>query len=208
MTIINDTADRIKLKAHGLFMQYGLRSVSMDDIASGLGISKKTIYQFYQDKDALVDDVITTVITHNQMCCDTDKLKSQDAIHEIFLAIDMMLEMFKSMNPSILFDMHKYYPTAFKIFLKHRDEYLFTVIKENIKRGIKEELYRADLKVDVMARFRVESMMLPFNPEFQSKVKESLVGVEEEITIHFLYGLVSPKGYKLALKYQENRNKK
>jgi TetR/AcrR family transcriptional regulator, cholesterol catabolism regulator len=208
MTIVNDTADRIKLKAHALFMQYGLRSVSMDDIATGLGISKKTIYQFYQDKDALVDDVIATLINHNQLCCDNDKLKSEDAIHEIFLAIDMMLEMFKSMNPSILFDMHKYYPTAFQIFLKHRDGYLFTVIKENIKRGIEEGLYRENLKVEVMARFRVESMMLPFNPEFQSKVKESLVGVEEEITIHFLYGLVSPKGYKLALKYQENRNKK
>jgi TetR/AcrR family transcriptional regulator, cholesterol catabolism regulator len=208
MTIINDTADRIKIEAHKLFMQYGLRSVSMDDIASGLGISKKTIYQFYQDKDSLVDDVIATLINHNQMCCDNDKLKSEDAIHEIFLAIDMMLEMFKSMNPSILFDMHKYYPNAFQIFLKHRDGYLFTVIKENIKRGIEEGLYRENLKVDVMARFRVESMMLPFNPEFQLKVKESLVGVEEEITIHFLYGLVSPKGYKLALKYQENRNKK
>jgi AcrR family transcriptional regulator len=208
MTIVNDTADRIKLKAHALFMQYGLRSVSMDDIASGLGMSKKTIYQFYQDKDALVDDVIASVINHNQQCCDNDKLKSQDAIHEIFLAIDMMLEMFKSMNPSILFDMQKYYPTAFQIFLKHRDGYLFTVIKDNIKRGIEEGLYRPNLKVDVMARFRVESMMLPFNPEFQAKVKESLVGVEEEITIHFLYGLVSPKGYKLALKYQENRQKK
>ncbi len=208
MTIVNDTADRIKLKAHALFMQYGLRSVSMDDIASGLGMSKKTIYQFYQDKDALVDDVIATVINHNQLCCDNDKLKSEDAIHEIFLAIDMMLEMFKSMNPSILFDMHKYYPKAFKIFLKHRDDYLFGIIKENIKRGMEEGLYRPELKVDVMARFRVESMMLPFNPEFQLKVKENLAGVEEEITLHFLYGLVSPKGYKLALKYQENRHKK
>jgi TetR/AcrR family transcriptional regulator, cholesterol catabolism regulator len=208
MTIINDTADRIKHKAHALFMQYGLRSVSMDDIAGGLGMSKKTIYQFYQDKDALVDDVITTVINHNQFCCDNDKLKSQDAIHEIFLAIDMMLEMFKSMNPSILFDMHKYYPKAFQIFLKHRDDYLFGIIKDNIKRGIEEGLYRAELKIEVMARFRVESMMLPFNPDFQSKVKESLVGVEEEITLHFLYGLVSPKGYKLALKYLENRNSK
>ncbi|MBI3884082.1 MAG: helix-turn-helix transcriptional regulator, partial [Sphingobacteriales bacterium] len=54
MTVI-DTSERIKLKAHDLFMQYGLRSVSMDDIATQLGISKKTIYQFYADKDELVD---------------------------------------------------------------------------------------------------------------------------------------------------------
>ena len=64
---------------------------------------------------------------------------------------------------------------------------------------MEEGLYRPELKVDVMARFRVESMMLPFNPEFQLKVKENLAGVEEEITLHFLYGLVSLTGILVGL---------
>lgn len=189
-------------------MQYGLRSVSMDDIANGLGISKKTIYQFYEDKDTLVDDVIESIILHNQGCCESDRAVAENAIHEIFLAIEFMMEIFRSMNPALVFDMQKYYPRAYQKFHKHKNDYLYGVIKENIERGIKEELYRPELQVEVMARFRVSSMMLPFNPEFHTKLKQSLAVMEEAITLNFLFGLVSAKGYKLTVKYQKERIKK
>ena len=203
-----DTGERIKQTAHGLFMQFGLRSVSMDDIANSLGISKKTIYQFYQDKDALVEDVIASIIEHNQFCCQKDREGSMNAIHEIFLAMDFMMEIFKSMNPSLVFDMQKYYPGAFLKFSEHKNDYLQGMIKANILRGIEEELYREDLQVEILSRFRVESMMLPFNPDFQSKVKFNLAVIEEELILHFLFGLVSLKGYKMAIKYQQDRIKK
>ena len=208
MEEILTTAERIKHKAHELFMQFGLRSVSMDDIATKLGISKKTIYQYYVDKDALVDDVIKSVLEHSEACCNTDKHRADNAVHEIFLAMDFIMEVFRSMNPSLLFDMQKYYPAAYQKFAKHKNDYLFGVIKQNLKRGIEEELYRDDLKVEVLARFRVESMMLPFNPEFHTKVKLNLAAIEQEITMHFLFGMVSPKGYKLAVKYRQDRLKK
>ena len=208
MTEINDTAERIKVKAHELFMQYGLRSVSMDDIANGLGISKKTIYQFYADKDALVDEVIQSVILNNQNCCEDDRAIADNAIHEIFLAIEFMMEIFRSMHPALVFDMQKYYPRSFQKFQKHKNDYLYTMIKENIERGIKEELYRPEVQVDIMARFRVSSMMLPFHPEFYNTLKQGLGVMEEEITLNFLFGLVSAKGYKLAVKYQNDRIKK
>ena len=203
-----DTGERIKQTAHGLFMQFGLRSVSMDDIATGLGISKKTIYQFYQDKDALVEDVIASIIEHNQFCCQKDREGSMNAIHEIFLAMDFMMEIFKSMNPSLVFDMQKYYPGAFLKFSEHKNDYLQGIIKANILRGIEEELYREDLQVEILSRFRVESMMLPFNPDFQNKVKFNLAVIEEELILHFLFGMVSLKGYKMAIKYQQDRIKK
>jgi TetR/AcrR family transcriptional regulator, cholesterol catabolism regulator len=208
MIIVNDTPERLKQKAHQLFMQFGLRSVSMDDIAKELGISKKTIYQFYEDKDALVDDVIASVFENDMFVCERDRKASENAVHEIFLAIDFIVEMFKDMNPSVLFDLQKHHPASYMRFVKHKDEYLFSIIKNNLKRGIAEDLYRPDLKVDVLARFRVESMMMPFNPEFLQKTGKNLALIEEEITFHFLYGLVSPKGYKMVVKYQEKRNKK
>ena len=202
------TGERIKHTAHELFMQFGLKSVSMDDIAGKLGMSKKTIYQYYADKDALVDEVIKSVLEHNETCCNMDKNRADNAVHEIFLAMDFIMEVFRSMNPSLLFDMQKYYPSAYQKFAKHKNDYLFGVIKENLKRGIEEELYREDLKVEVIASFRVESMMLPFNPEFHTKVKQSLAAIEQEITMHYLFGMVSPKGYKLAVKYRQDRLKK
>jgi TetR/AcrR family transcriptional regulator, cholesterol catabolism regulator len=206
--ILADTSSRIQQKAHDLFIQYGLRSVSMDDIANSLGISKKTIYLYYADKDELVNAVIGRVIQENQKTCEIDRNNAENAVHEIFLAIDLVVELFRSMNPSLLFDMQKYYPGAFKKFSEHKNDYLCGVIRDNIVRGIREELYRTDLNVEVLSRFRVESIILPFNPEFHNNVKASLAEIEEALTMHFLFGLVSQKGYKLTLKYQEERNKK
>ena len=206
MNQLPEQAIRIKEQAHRLFMQYGLKSVSMDDIANSLGISKKTIYQFYQDKDELVKAVVQSIIHQNQATCNADRSRASDAIHEIFLAMDMMLEMFHSMNPSLLFDMHKYYPAAYQIFLQHKNDYLYGIIKENIERGIQEDLYRADIHIEAIARFRVESIIIPFNPEYHSKVKASIAHIQNEIALHFLYGVVTPKGYKLIVKYKEQRS--
>lgn len=208
MIEIFDTGGRIRQKAHDLFMQYGLRSVSMDDIANSLGISKKTIYIYYADKDELVNAVVGTIIQRNQEVCDFDRDSAENAVHEIFLAVDLVNELFRSMNPSLLFDMQKYYPSAFKKFLAHKNDYLYGAIKANLVRGVKEELYRSDIDIDVLSRFRVEAIILPFNPDFHSNVKADLAEIQEELTMHFLYGLVSQKGYKLTLKYQEERNKK
>lgn len=207
MAEVNDTGLRIKEKAHTLFMQYGLRSVSMDDIATSLGISKKTIYHFYADKDALVDDVIATELLNDECICERDKQAAENAIHEIFLAIDFIVEMFKGMNPTVFFDMQKYYPKSYVRFAKHKDEFLYNVVRKNLVAGVEEGLYRPELKIDILARFRVEAIMLPFNPNFYGKLKENLGVIEEEITLHFLHGLLTPKGYKLAQKYQAKRIK-
>ncbi len=205
---MTDTALRIQLEAHSLFMQYGLKSVSMDDIAAKIGISKKTIYQFYSDKEQLVKQVIAAIINKNQETCEIDRKRAIDAVHEIFLAMQQMSELFHHMNPSILFDMHKYYPEAYKVFLKYKNGYLYNIIKENINRGIKEELYREGINLEIMTRYRLESIIIPFQPEFQQHVKSNLVEIAEQISTHFLFGMVSPKGYKITQKYIQQKIKK
>jgi TetR/AcrR family transcriptional regulator, cholesterol catabolism regulator len=206
MTDIN-TKERIQKAAHDLVMQYSIRSVSMDDIAANLGMSKKTIYHYFKDKDELVEAVVDNVIDSNQCTCNDDRDKADNAIHEIFLVMEMMAEMFKTMNPSILFDMQKYHPAAFGKFQKHKNEYLYNICTQNLQRGIKEELYRPEIAVGILARYRVETMFIPFNPDFQRSVKHNLLEIEQEIIIHFLFGLVTLKGYKMVLKYMEQREK-
>lgn len=201
------TKDRIRLVAHDLLMQYGIRSISMDDIAAKLGMSKKTIYQFYKDKDQLVEEVIDDVIVRNQATCIADKKKADNAIHEIFIAMDLVTEIFRSMNPSVMFDLQKYHPAAFAKFLNHKNEFLLSMMRQNIRRGIDEELYRPEIKLEVMARFRVESMFIPFNQEFVKNARATLLDIEQEILVHFLFGLVTLKGYKMVLKYQKKREK-
>ena len=91
--------------------------------------------------------------------------------------------------------------------MKHKNEFLFNVVTENLQRGVKEELYRSEIAIDVLSRYRVETMFIPFNPEFQQSLKHSLAKIEEEIIIHFLFGLVSLKGYKLVTRYMDQKTK-
>lgn len=197
--------ERIRQKADELFRKYGIRSVTMDEIATQLGMSKKTIYQYYADKDQLVDAVAIDEIHYSQECCLKDAEVSANAIEEIFRVMEFVEVMFRSMNPSMLHDLEKYHPLGYKKFLEHKNKFLFEMIKRNIERGVGEELYRPEIDVEIMARFRIESMMLLFKPELFPTSKFNLVKLHQEILEHFLYGLATMKGYKLILKYKQQR---
>lgn len=203
-----NTKDRIRHKANELFMRYGLRSVSMDDIANSLGISKKTIYQFFADKNELVDAVLEETLTDNKKNCDRNRTTSSNAVEEIFLTMDTVEQIFRHMHPSLIFDMQKYHPQAFSRFLKHKNEYLYNTVSKNLERGIREALYRPEIDIEILSRFRVESMLMAFNPEFYITQKHNVAEVEQKILEHFLYGIASLKGHKLILKHQQDRIKK
>ena len=203
-----NTKDRIRQKADELFMRYGLRSVSMDDIANALGISKKTIYQFFADKNELVDAVLEETLSFSKQNCDRNRTGSANAVEEIFLSMDVADQIFRNMHPSVIFDMQKYHPQAFSRFLKHKNEYLYNIVFKNLERGIKEELYRPEINTEILSRFRVESMLMSFNPEFYISQKHNVAEVERQLLEHFLYGIASLKGHKFILKYQQDRLKK
>ncbi|TAJ66660.1 MAG: TetR/AcrR family transcriptional regulator [Chitinophagaceae bacterium] len=199
--------ERIANKAHELFMRYGIRSVSMDEVASQLGMSKKTIYQFYADKDSLVADVIDIELDANQYECTRHKAKSENAIHEVFMAVDMLQEVLTKMNPNVLFDLEKYHPAAFKKHNEFKNKFLYTIIKENMEWGKRDGLYREEVNTEIMARFRLAATYLVFNPEMFPVGKNSLPTVVTEITDNFLYGLATAKGQKLIQKYKQQRLK-
>ncbi len=199
--------ERIVNKAHELFMRYGIRSVSMDEVANHLGMSKKTIYQFYTDKDALVEDVIEMQITANQSECTMHKMKSENAIHEMFMAVDMMLEVLTNINPNVIFDLEKYHPKAFKKHNEFKNKFLYSIIRQNLDWGKEEGLYREDINAEIMARFRLASTFLIFNPELFPHGKHSIPAIITEMTDNFLYGLATAKGQKLIQKYKQQRLK-
>lgn len=202
-----EVQDRIRQKADELFRRYGIRSVTMDEIASQLGISKKTIYQCYADKDELVDAIAVDEIRFSQDSCLKDMAESTNAIDEIFKVMEFVEIMFRNMNPSMIHDLEKYHPTGYKKFLEHKNKFLFDMIKRNLERGIKEELYRPEINVEIMTRYRLESMMIAFNTEYFPPSKFNLAVLQQEIIEHFLYGLATLKGYKLILKYKQQRLK-
>lgn len=194
--------ERIALKAQDLFLKYGIRSISMDEIASQLGISKKTIYQYYADKDDLVMTVIDAMLADNEGECFNTRKLSENPVHEIFVALNMMQDLLKVMNPTIVYDLQKYHPAAYKKLSDHQNKFLYRLIVENLEEGKKQQLYRPEMDIDMIARFRLVSVFMMFNPDFTSSLrKHTLVAIMEEITIHFLYGITTSKGQKLIQKY-------
>ena len=199
--------ERILLKAEELFMQYGIRSVSMDDIANNLGMSKKTLYQYFADKDELVDAVVERHINEVEGDCMNCRTNATDAIHEIFLTMEHIMEEFKNMNPMLLYDLEKFHFKAYQRFKNYKDKFLLEIIRNNIEWGIKEELYRPDLNIDVLSKYRIESIMIPFNVAVFPPGKYNLAKTSEIIIENFTYGLATIKGHKLIQKYNEQRQK-
>lgn len=188
-------------------MQFGIRSVSMDDIANNLGMSKKTLYQYFADKDELVDAVIEGHISEVEENCLACRQNASDAIHEIFLTMEHITEELSNMNPMVLYDLEKFHYRSFQRFKTYKDKFLAEIIKKNIEWGISEELYRTDFTVDVMCKFRVESMMIPFNVAVFPPGRFKLAALSEQIIQHFVYGLATIKGHKLIQKYNQQRQK-
>lgn len=204
---VMEAKERIAVKAEELFMQFGIRSVSMDDIANNLGMSKKTLYQYYADKDELVEAVVNTHINEVEGDCMTCRKEAKDAIHEIFLTMEHIMAEFSNMNPMLLYDLEKFHFKAYNRFKDYKDKFLLQIIRNNIEWGIKDELYREDLNIDVLSKYRIESIMIPFNVAVFPPGKYNLGKTSEIMIENFTYGLATIKGHKLIQKYNEQRQK-
>ena len=202
-----ENKERIFEKATDLFMRYGIRSITMDEIAAQLGISKKTIYQFFTDKDAMVEAVMNEEMKRNEEGCRGFSTTAENAVHEIFLAMDSMQEMLKTMNPQLIHDLEKFHPVASKRLKQYKYQFLFTMIKENLERGRREEIYRNDLNTDLTTRHRIESAFMPFNQEAFPQNKYPLNQTCQELAVLFLHSICNPSGKKLIEKYSSERQK-
>ena len=200
--------ERILQKAHELFMLYGIRSVSMDEIANHLGISKKTIYQYYPDKEALVESVVDIELKCSASECQNIATICEDPIHELFLSVDNFQEMISMMNPSLIYDLEKYHPNTFKKVNDHKYKFMYEIIKNNLERGIEQGLYRPDIDINIITKYRLATVFLIFNQEVFPQVKYHASNVLNAITDNFLYGITTAKGQKLIIKYKYKSNKK
>jgi AcrR family transcriptional regulator len=197
------TGDRILIEAEQLFFRYGVKSITMDEIATHLGISKKTIYQFYKDKKELVYKVVEARI-HKQQCEMNEIAEvANDPIHEVLLTSDWLKKVFQNMNPFLLMEVQKYYPGAYTVFQKHQDKCIFSNIFNNIKKGIEDGLYRAGIDMDTIARLRMLHIEAAFNPDKFPLGKKNLNELQLQLIEHFLYGICTLKGHKLINKYKQ-----
>ena len=182
--------------------QTGVKHVTMDDLATQLGISKKTIYQYFKDKDALVSSVVENDLAKHVLICNQSMQIADNAVHEIFLLMTVLQELFSSMNPLTLFEIEKYYPLAFEKIKKHKDDFIFSMISANLEKGIAEGLYRKDVDVTILSRYRLETSLIPFNIHVFHPSKFDMLKVNLQIIEHFVYGVATLEGHKLMDAYK------
>lgn len=202
-----ESRERILVKANELFNRFGFRRVTMDEIALKTGMSKKTIYQSFENKDEIVNAVVEEHLKRNFSICEAHCKNAENAVHEIFLNIETIHELVGEMNPTVFEDLEKYFPSVFAKLYHHKNEYFFQKVKDNLLRGIKEGLYRKELRVDIITKLRIETAFLPFRQEVFPYGKFNLAEVQKEILEHYLYGLCTSEGQKLIKKYENLRTK-
>ena len=198
---MSDIRGRILQTSRDMFFRYGIKSITMDDICREMGISKKTFYQFFEEKNQLVEELVKLTTEDNLLAINGFVNEAEHAIHEFILLMRHMSGFFSDMNPVMLYDMYKYHVEAYGVFRKYRDKEIYRVVKQNLERGIKEKLYRDDIPVGILAKLRIEEVNMMFNPEIFSKEGYSFVQVQLELMKHFLHGIVTLRGHKLVNEY-------
>lgn len=197
-----ETSKKIADRAHALFIRYGIRSISMDDIAADLGISKKTIYQFYANKDSLVEALVDKETDKHVFRCKTPMAKSGDAIIELYFLLGYAMEFFNILNPAIVYDLEKNHESAFKKLKDHKVLFLHQAIKVSIERGIKMGLYRDDFDIDLITRFFIESLTLILDPEIFPATHHTKVKQSEELFAYLINGIATTTGMEIINTYK------
>lgn len=188
-------------EAEKLFMKFGMRSVTMDDIAKHLGISKKTIYANFKDKNELVLNMVSNMLAKDECNMQECKGKSKDAIEEIFLMMDFLKEMLSCINPIVFYDLEKYHNEAYKLMMGFHETKIYQSVRAGLERGIRENIFREDINVDILATSRVAHINWVFQSDLIRSGKYSLYQVIQEITTHFLFGICTLSGHILINNY-------
>jgi AcrR family transcriptional regulator len=193
---MNEEMDNILSKVRDLYKNYGIKSITMDDVARELGISKKTLYQYVTDKEDLVDKFIESEISTIQeeicKCISTD----YNAIEELFELSVFMNRMMRDRNPATEYDLKKYYPAQYQKILKIRREGTYSYLMQNLRKGKKEGLYRIDMDEETIAKlYLMRSENASFSDIFTVSEFTSYQLFIELLKYH-IRGIATEKGIK------------
>ncbi|MCD6347767.1 MAG: TetR/AcrR family transcriptional regulator [Bacteroidales bacterium] len=189
--------EQILSRVYDLYNMYGVKSVTMDDVARELGISKKTLYQHVKDKAELVELVMSrNSMMHRSKIKEITKHNS-NAIIELLEVNQYMSIMLKDHNPTLDYDLKKYYPEIY-IRLKHEiRKHMHNSIKNNLLRGQQEGLYRKEMDTDIISKLHITRMDIKYTTETFTLEELTSERVIREIFIYHLYGISNENGVKI-----------
>jgi AcrR family transcriptional regulator len=192
---VNETYWNILKKAGETFIRLGIRSVTLDDLCRDIGISKKTLYAHFEDKNALVIAVVDAHV--HQMEAQANMVFGDDTINpmqQFIQFIDCMAPEMRAMHPALIHDMQKYHNDAWQILEKHKATFVADAIKNNIQRGLEMGYYRSNLNVDLVTRFYLELLNIVVFGKMFPEHHFPIHTLYEEFISYHLHGIASEKG--------------
>lgn len=191
---MDEKLERILSESLRLFKKNGIRSVTMDDVSKELGMSKKTIYQYFANKTELVEQVLSLMLTRESTVCLSEDERKMNAI-DILLAVSRNVsKQMKDLNPINAFELQKYYPVLFREFVNRKREHVFEQVKKNFTQGIAEGIYRDDLNVELVTRLYIQKLEDVHNPEFLESVNFGFEKVFEVMFDNHIRGIANAEG--------------
>ncbi|MDC0579155.1 TetR/AcrR family transcriptional regulator [Bacteroidia bacterium] len=186
-----------------LFMRIGIKSVSMDDIAQELRMSKKTIYKYFKDKRDLVGKVIDTKINEDKTALKKFASQNSNAIQRMIDFSRYISQTKKDLNPTIIYDMQKFYPNQWRKMDEFRSIYIRNTVKNNIKMGIKSGLFRTDINADIIAIMYITLISGMMQQLVSSKNNYQFQTIHFQMVSYHLHGICTDKG-RIYLKQHIN----
>jgi AcrR family transcriptional regulator len=194
---MNEELKNILIKVGCLYKKYGIKSITMDDVSRELGISKKTLYQYVQDKNELVSQVLEMDMERQIAVFDELYHKALNAIDELFEVNKKVLQMIKSHNPSEEYDLKKYYPDQYQKMHKIKRDEMQKHILLNLQKGKKEGLYRVDLNEEVITKVQLMRIENTFDNQIFTDDELTSQKTFLEIFVYHIRGIASDKGIKI-----------
>jgi len=195
--------ERIIKEAFGLFIKYGIRAVTMDQIACELGISKRTLYENFEDKNTLLSKGIAHFrkIKHTEAI---DMLKNCDNVIESLYFIGKHGEEFrKKVNPLFFEDIRKFYPEIHSNISDKSADKEYPLMETMFRKGINEGVFKKDLNSNLIADFWHQVMTIFMNEEMFPRERYTQKELLMNLIIPYLKGIATEKGQKLIEKYFE-----
>lgn len=199
-----DTKERILMRAGELFPMVGIRTVTMDYIAADLGISKRTIYELFRDKDDLVMQVIEYVIISNNRRLLEIVAETENAIEALFLIIEREHNRMMSFSPVFVEDMKKYFSRIHECFFEDQKKIReFSVSYAILEKGLKEDIFRKELAIDIVDNFLHELVHFLHTSQRLRLMNLRKEDVLTNILLPYFRGICTRKGRELMDKYSE-----
>jgi len=201
-----DLKNKIIEKAEDLFLRYGLKSVTMDDIARKLGISKKTLYQYVENKTDLVSKIVLAHIEEEKAMMSEVRSQSADAIEEMLKVGRYAIQQLRKLSPTLMYDLQKYYGNIWIMLQKLHMEHGQQMIRDNIDRGMRQGVYRQDINADILARMYVMSTFALVNEEVFPLKEFNRERLFIEFIKYHIHGIASEEGLVLYQRHAKTSN--